>query len=56
MRKDKDCCYREMTSKVGGQSQPQEYHEDIDINSYETTRKSFYGPNGVDWSGMEGEK
>jgi len=52
----KDCDYEEMTKSVGGQSQPQPYHDEPMINSYENTRKSFYGEDGVDWSGMKGNK
>jgi hypothetical protein len=48
----KECCYKEMSKSVGGQSQPQEYWEEPIRNEYENTRKSFYGENGVDWSGM----
>lgn len=52
MTKEYDCCYEEMTSDIGGQSQPQEYwHENV-RNEYENKRKSFYGEKGFDWSGM----
>ena len=51
--KDKECCYEEMTKGVGGQSEPSEYFNPPLINGYETTRKSFMGDKGFDWSGME---
>ena len=50
---EQDCCYEEMSSKVGGQSQPSEYWHESSRNEYENSRKGFYGPNGFDWSGME---
>lgn len=53
---DKECCYEEITSSVGGQSQPQDCFDEPFCNDYEHSRKSFYGKNGVDWSGMKGEK
>lgn len=48
---EKECCYEEMTNKVGGQSQPQQYHDEPMRNSYENTRKG-YNENGLDQSGM----
>lgn len=50
-----DCCYEEMSRKPGGQSMPQEYHDESSQNEYEMKRKSFYGPNGFDWSEMRRE-
>lgn len=54
--RDKECSYEEMTSSVGGQSEPSEYYNPPLINEYETKRKSFMGDKGVDWSDMKGEK
>ncbi len=48
-----ECCYEEMTKSVGGQSEPSEYWHEPPVNEYENARKSFYGPKGFDWSGME---
>ena len=48
-----ECCYEEMTKAVGGQSEPQPYHDEPLRNGYENTRKSFMGDKGFDWSGME---
>lgn len=53
---NKDCSYEEMTKSVGGQSVPSEIHDEPGENKYEEKRKSFYGPKGVDWSGMKGER
>ena len=50
-----ECCYKEMTKDVGGQSMPSEYHEEPMRNSYEQGRKG-YNANGLDWSGMEKSK
>jgi hypothetical protein len=52
MEKSKDCCYEEMTKTIGGQSQPQPYHEEPMRNEYENTRKG-YNSNGLDKSGMK---
>ncbi len=52
-KNERECCYEEMSKAVGGQSQPSEYHEEPMRNSYEDTRKSYYGDKGIDWSGME---
>ncbi len=46
-----DCCYEEMTSKVGGQSQPQDCFDEPYENKYEESRKRN---EGLDWSGMDG--
>lgn len=51
-----DCCYEEMTHGIGGQSIPSECWDEPYRNTYEDKRKSFYGENGVDWSGMERSK
>lgn len=51
-----ECDYKEMTHAIGGQSQPSEYWEEPLRNSYENDRKSFYGANGFDWSGMRRAK
>lgn len=65
MRYDRDCSYEEMSNggKEGGQSITKEdnsihseYYNPPMINEYENSRKSFYGPRGFDWSGMEGKK
>lgn len=49
-----ECCYEEMSGKVGGQSQPQEYWNDPMRNSYENGRKGW-NQNGYDQSGMKGK-
>lgn len=49
-----ECCYREMTKSVGGQSQPQPYWPDEDRNEYEVSRKGW-NANGYDQSGMKGK-
>ena len=49
---DKECCYKGMSKKVGGQSMPQDYHDEPYENEYEEKRESFYGKNGYDQSGM----
>lgn len=54
MAYDKDCCYEEMSKKVGGQSIPQEYHEEAYRNKYEDGRKGW-NANGYDQSGMKGK-
>jgi len=54
MKDNKDCCYEEMTNKVGGQSQSQEYWNEPYVNSYENSRKG-YNSNGLDQSGMKGK-
>ena len=51
--RDKECCFQEMSKGPSGQSMPPVYDEAPLINGYESTRKSFMGDNGVDWSGME---
>lgn len=56
MNAPKECDYEEMTKSVGGQSQPQPYHDEPMVNGYEGSRKSFMGNNGFDWSGMKGGK
>lgn len=48
-----ECCYKEMSNGVGGQSEPQDYHEEPMRNEYEINRKSHYGEKGIDWSGMK---
>ncbi len=57
-----ECCYEYMADegKDGGQSITKvdnsihsEYWDEPLCNSYEMNRKSFYGPNGFDWSGMK---
>jgi hypothetical protein len=59
---DDEWGYEEMSGegKEGGQSITRidnsihsEYHDEPMCNSYEMNRKSFYGPKGFDWSGME---
>ena len=50
-----ECCYEEMTKTVGGQSQPQPYHDEPCRNEYEMSRKG-YNVNGLDQSGMKGDK
>lgn len=61
-QKNRDCCYAEMSGngKQGGQSITKvdnsihsQYWNEPYTNDYENTRKSFYGPQGVDWSKME---
>lgn len=60
-----DCCYEEMSreGKNGGQSITKidnsihsDYWNEPPVNEYENSRKSFYGPQGFDWSGMEKHK
>ena len=60
--RDKECSYEQMSNegKEGGQSITKvdnsihsEYWNEPMINNYETTRKSFMGDKGFDWSGME---
>ena len=51
-----DCDYEEMTNSVGGQSEPSGYWDEPMRNAYEDKRKSFYGENGFDWSGMKSER
>lgn len=57
-----ECCYEEMSNggSEGGQSITKidnsihsEYWNEPLRNNYETTRKSFMGPKGFDWSGMK---
>lgn len=48
-----ECCYEEMSKGVGGQSEKSEYFNESYRNEYEDRRKSHYGENGIDWSGME---
>ncbi len=64
-KQHRDCSYEDMSGdgKEGGQSITKldnsihsEIHNPPMINEYENSRKSFYGPNGVDWSGMEKQK
>jgi hypothetical protein len=55
MKEPKDCCYEEMTKSVGGQSEPSEIWNEPPENEYEEKRKSFYGKEGFDWSGMRKE-
>jgi hypothetical protein len=50
-----ECCYKEMTHAVGGQSEPQPYHDEPFRNNYELTRKN-YNVHGLDQSGMERRK
>lgn len=63
----RECCYSEMSNegKDGGQSITKidnsihsNYYDEHRpyINNYENTRKSFMGPKGFDWSGMEKHK
>lgn len=47
-----ECCYEEMTKAVGGQSQPQPYHEEPLRNKYENSR---WNSNGYNQSGMKGK-
>lgn len=57
MKNSKDydeCCYQEMTNDVGGQSEPQPYHDEPLRNSYENGRKGW-NANGYDQSGMKGK-
>lgn len=54
MKESKECCYEEMSKSVGGQSQPQEYHEEPMRNTYEDSRKGW-NANGYDQSGMKGK-
>ena len=54
--KDKEISYEGVTTGVGGQSIPSKYFNPPLINGYETTRKSFMGDKGFDWSGMEKHK
>lgn len=42
-----ECCYKEMTKKVGGQSQPQEYHNEPMRNAYENAEKANYDQSGM---------
>lgn len=52
-----ECSYEEMHHGIGGQSIEQPYHyDDARPNEYENSRKSFYGPNGFDWSDMRSER
>jgi len=64
-KQHRDCSYEEMSGggKLGGQSITKidnsihsEIHNPPEINEYENSRKSFYGPNGFDHSGMKGSK
>ena len=48
-----ECCYEEMSKKVGGQSQPQPYHEEPMRNEFENKR---WNSNGYDQSGMKGKQ
>lgn len=57
MKNSKDydeCCYEEMTSDIGGQSQPSEYWDEPLRNGYEQGRKGW-NSNGYDQSGMKGK-
>jgi hypothetical protein len=45
-----ECCYEEMSKAVGGQSQPQPYHDEPMRNAYENARNSQF-----DQSGMKGK-
>ena len=47
-----ECCYKEMTHGIGGQSIEQSYWNEPYRNEYENKHESFYGKNGFDWSGM----
>jgi hypothetical protein len=47
-----ECNYAEMTKSVGGQSQPQEYHDEPLQNAWEMKR---WNSNGYDQSGMKGK-
>lgn len=51
-KEERDCSYEEMTKTVGGQSMEPDYHEDIEVNQYENTRKSGQNWN---WSGTRGK-
>lgn len=66
-KQNRDCSYQDMSDggKQGGQSITKvdnsihsEYYDEHKpfINNYENSRKSFYGPNGFDHSGMKGSK
>ncbi len=41
-----ECCYEEMTDRVGGQSQPQPYWNEPIQNEYELKRKSNFDQSG----------
>jgi hypothetical protein len=65
MTKNRECSYEEMSGegKEGGQSITRidnsihsEIWDEVPINSYENSRKSFMGERGFDWSGMKGAK
>jgi hypothetical protein len=45
-----ECCYEEMTDRVGGQSQPQPCYDEPFQNEYEMRRN-----NQFDQSGMKGK-
>ena len=45
-----ECCYEEMSKSVGGQSQPQPYHDEPMRNDYENKRNAQF-----DQSGMKGK-
>jgi hypothetical protein len=55
-KENRDCSFEEMAGDKGGQSIPQPYWNEPPHNAYEQARKSFYGPNGFDWSEMRREK
>jgi hypothetical protein len=42
-----ECCYEEMTNKVGGQSQPQEYHDEPMRNAYENRDHNAFDQSGM---------
>lgn len=49
-----ECCYEEMSKKVGGQSQPSECWDEPARNGYENDRKNW-NAQGYDQSGMKGK-
>jgi len=62
MANEKELSYESMSNegKDGGQSITKidnsihsRYWDEPLVNNYENTRKSFMGPKGFDWSGME---
>ena len=42
-----ECCYEEMTKAVGGQSMPQECHDEPMQNAYEKARNSAFDQSGM---------
>jgi hypothetical protein len=42
-----ECCYKEMTKSIGGQSQTQPYWNEPMQNEYEMNRKSNFDQSGM---------